>query len=60
MSIWRVKVAELPLRLRDLGDDLVDLDNGSLDQALLYLAAEYIEHLESILAKARRAIGDCT
>jgi len=60
MSTWRVNIADLPLRLRDLGDDLVDLDNGAQDQALLYLAAEYIEHLEAVRAKIRRALGDCS
>jgi len=60
MSLWRVNIASLPLRLRDLGDDLIDLDNGAQDQALLYLAAEYIEQLEATLAKINRALGHCT
>jgi len=55
---WRT--AALPLRLREMGDDMLDLDNGAIDRELLYLAAEYIEHLEATLAKISRAIGNCT
>lgn len=54
------RTLELPLLLRDLGDDLLDLDNGAKDRALLHEAAAYIEQLESILARATTALGPCT
>jgi hypothetical protein len=54
------RLAALPLLLRQLGDDMLDLDDGHLDRSLLFLAAEYIEELEAALAKIGRALGNCT
>ena len=59
-SVRDGRIAALPLLLRDLGDDLLDLDNGAQDRDLLYLAAQHIEHLESVLTSASIALGCCT
>jgi hypothetical protein len=54
------RTSALPLLLRDLGDDMLDLDNGAMDRELLYETAAYIELLESLITRARSAIGNCT
>jgi len=65
MTPMEARTAALSMRLRELGDCLRDLyepgyKTGNEDAELIYLAAAYIDHLEAVLAKIGRALGNST